>query len=205
MALFLHLCLSSIYVALVSFHTDALPSAYAILLSQMRQKVLFSALVEVLVVEFIAELVRESLIRVPSKIGTAIGVVGTIVIGQAATAAGVFSPLLLIIVSASLLASFAIPDYFAAHPIRILRFLVIIMTGILGFYGFILALSLIITNLVSINSFGVPYMAPFAPFNPYDSVRAFLFSRSTSKKRQQFMRAKDDTRTDDNRRSSKKK
>ena len=134
------------------------------------------------------------MLRVPSKIGTAIGIVGAIIIGQAATVAGVFSPLLLIISSASLLASFAIPDYFCAHPIRILRFLMIIMTGLIGFYGFILALSFILTNLVSINSFGVPYMAPFAPFNRYDAKRAFMFSRSTSSKRMQYMRNKDDTR-----------
>lgn len=195
-ALFLTLCLSSIYIALVSFHTDVLPASFTIFLAQMRQKVLFSALIEVLIVEFIAELLRESLLRVPSKIGTAIGIVGAIVIGQAATAAGIFSPLLLIIIATSSMASFAIPDYFAAHPIRILKFLMILMTGSFGFYGFVLALTLILTNLVSINSFGVPYMAPFAPFNLYDSLRAFIFNRSTSPKRQQYMRTKDETRTD---------
>jgi spore germination protein KA len=161
----------------------------------MRSKVLFSALIEVLIVEFIVELLRESLLRVPSKIGTAIGIVGAIVIGQAATAAGIFSPLLLIIVATSLMASFAIPDYFAAHPIRILKFFMIIMTGLFGFYGFVLAFTLILTNLVSINSFGVPYMAPLAPFNLYDAIRAFFFNRSTSPKRQQILRTKDDTRT----------
>lgn len=195
-ALFIALCSTSIYIALVSFHTDVLPANYAIFLAQMRSKVLFSALIEVLIVEFIGELLRESLLRVPSKIGTAIGIVGAIVIGQAATAAGIFSPLLLIIVATSLMASFAIPDYFAAHPIRILKFFMIILTGFLGFYGFVLGLTLILTNLVSINSFGVPYMAPLAPFNLYDFVRTFFFSRSTSPKRQQYMRTKDDTRAD---------
>ncbi len=194
-ALFIALCLSSVYIALVSFHTDVLPAEFAIFLAQMRSKVLFSALFEVLIVEFIVELLRESLLRVPAKIGTAIGIVGAIVIGQAATSAGIFSPLLLIIIATSLMASFAIPDYFAAHPIRILKFLMILMTGIFGFYGFVLALTLILTNLVSINSFGVPYMAPLAPFNLYDFVRTYFFNRSMSPKRQQYMRTKDETRT----------
>ena len=193
-AFFITLCLSSIYVALVSFHPDALPGSYAILLSQMRQAVLFPAVVEVLIVELLVELVREALLRVPAKIGTAIGIVGAIIIGDAATAAGIFDSLVLIIVSTSLLASFTIPDYFFMNAVRILKFLVVIMTGILGFYGLVLALCFILTNLVSIDSFGLPYFAPFAPFNWYDFKRAFLFSRSTSSKRMQYMNTIDDTR-----------
>lgn len=193
-AFFITLCLSSIYVALVSFHPDALPGSYAILLSQMRQAVLFPAVIEVLIVELLVELVREALLRVPSKIGTAIGIVGAIIIGDAATAAGIFDSLVLIIVSTSLLASFTIPDYFFMNAVRILKFLVVIMTGILGFYGLVLALCFILTNLVSIDSFGLPYFAPFAPFNWYDFKRAFLFSRSTTSRRMHYMNTIDSTR-----------
>ena len=196
MAAFISLCFSSYYIAAVSFHTYILPVDYGILISKLRQNVLFAPLVEVLLLEFLVELIREAILRVPSKIGAAIGVVGAIVIGQAATSAGVFSPLLLIIVAASLMASFAMPDYFAAHPFRILKFFVIIMTGFLGFYGLSLALTVIVTNMVSINSFGVPYMAPFAPYNRYDFRRAMMFTRSTSPWREQFLRTKDNTRTD---------
>ena len=195
MALFITLCLSSLYIAIISYHTDVLPASFAISLAQMRKSVLFSALIEVLIIEFIAELIRESLIRVPSKIGTAIGIVGAIVIGQAATSAGLFSPLVLIIAASTLMASFAIPDYFAAHPIRLLKILVIVMTGIFGLYGFILAITLIFINLVSINSFGVPYMAPFAPYNHYDFVTRFIFNRAINRKRQKFLKTQDDTRS----------
>ena len=179
-ALFLSLCFSSTYIAIVSYHSYVLPMDYNILLSQLRQDVLFSPLIEVLVLEFIVELIRESIIRVPKKIGAAIGIVGAIVIGQAATTAGVFSPLLLIIVAMSLMASFAIPDYFSMHPVRILKFFVILMTGFFGFYGFELAITVIAAHVVSINSFGVPYMTPFAPYGRYDARRAMLFSRSSS-------------------------
>lgn len=193
-AYLLTLCLSSVYVALVAYHTDALPGNYAIMLAQMRQSVLFSATIEVFIVEFISELIREALLRVPSKIGTAIGIVGAIIIGDAATTAGIFDSLVLIIVSSSLLASFAIPDYFSMHPVRILKFFMIGMTSVMGFYGFAVAFCFILSNLVSIESFGVPYFAPFAPFNSYDFKRAFLFSRSTTKYRPQHLRTKDDTR-----------
>ena len=195
-ALFITLCLSPIYIAVVSFHTDILPSSYTIYLAKLRFTSPFTVFTSVLVLEFIVELLRESLVRVPTKIGTAIGIVGAIIIGQAAITSNIFSPLLIIVVATSLLASFAIPDYFAAHPFRILKFFMIIFTGMFGFYGFTLGLTLILTNLVSIDSFGVPYMAPFAPFNFYDFLRSFMFSRSTSPRRQQYMRTKDDTRTD---------
>lgn len=195
LAVLVTLCGTAIYIALVAYHTDALPSSYAILLAQMRQSVLFPALLEVLMVEFIVELVREALLRVPSKIGTAIGIVGAIIIGDAAITAGIFDALVLILVCASLLSSFALPDYFSMYPIRILKFFVILMTGFMGFYGFVLALSMILTNLVSIDSFGVPFFAPFAPFNRYDFKRTFLFSRRTSALRMRYMRNKDDTRS----------
>lgn len=196
-SLFITLCLSAIFVAVVDFHDYVLPATYIIFIAELRQEVIFSVFFEILIVEFISELIRESLIRVPSKIGTAVGIVGAIVIGQAAIAAGIFTPFVLIISSVGLMASFTIPDYFTAHPIRLLRFFVIIMTGFLGFYGFVLALILITLNLVSINSFGVPYMAPFAPFNLYDAIRAFFFSRSHSPKRPQLLRTIDDTRSSD--------
>jgi spore germination protein KA/spore germination protein len=195
LALLTTLCATAVYVAIIAFHTDALPGSYAILLSKLRQSVLFPAMIEVLIVEFIVELIREALVRVPSKIGAAVGIVGAIIIGNAATAAGIFDDLVLILVSSSLLASFAMPDYASMHPIRILKFFLILMTGILGFYGFVLGLSAILTNLVSMDSFGVPYLAPFAPFNKYDFKRAFIFSRKTSSLRMQLMKTKDDTRS----------
>ena len=194
-AVLVSLCASAMYVALVSFHPDALPGSYVIFLAQMRQKVLLPATLEVLVVEFLLELVRETLLRAPAKIGTAIGIVGAIVIGDAATSAGIFDSLVLILAAASLLCSFAMPDYFSMYPFRILKFFVIIITGFMGFYGFVLAISFILMNLVSINSFGIPFFAPLAPFSKYDAKRSLLFSRSTTSLRMQYMKTKDDTRS----------
>jgi len=151
---------SSIFVAITSFHTEVLPSDYVISLAQMRSNVPFSAMVGALLLEFIMELLREALIRVPKQIGPAIGIVGAIVIGQAAIAAGFFSPVLLTIAAVSLLASFAIPDYTLISPFRILKFALIAFTGAMGFFGFTAFLTAIAIELVSLNSFGTPYMAP---------------------------------------------
>jgi spore germination protein KA/spore germination protein len=194
-AILITLTASSLFVAITSFHTDVLPSDYAISLAEMRANVPFNALIGALLLEFIVELLRESLLRVPNQIGPAIGIVGAIVIGQASVSAGIFSPLLLIIVATSLLASFAIPDYTLVNPIRVLKFILILFTGALGFFGFTIFLTFILAELVSLNSFGVPYMAPWAPFNLYDFIRTLIDSPTMSSKRPKYLRTKDKTKT----------
>ncbi len=195
MAFGISLTTSSIFVAVVSFHTDILSSKYAISLAEMRANVPFPALVAVLILELIAELIREALLRVPKQIGSAVAIVGAIIIGQAAISAQMFSPLLLIIVAASLLASFVIPDYSLVSPFRILKFGLILITGLFGFFGFAWFLSMILIELVSLNSFGVPYMAPWAPFNSYDFKKTLMTSLPTDPKRPHYLRTKDNTKT----------
>ena len=193
-ALNLTFIVSALYVAVVSFHSDTLPGPYIIAIAKARAQVPFNALIEVLLIELIAELIRESLVRVPSKIGTAIGIVGAIIIGQAAVSAGVFSPLLLIIVSMSLIASFVPADFTIVHPFRVLKFLLIIATGVFGFYGFTLVIVFVVAQLVSINSFGVPYMAPLAPFTLKDLFKSIVYKRPMAVTRPAFLRTKDNTR-----------
>lgn len=185
---------SSLFVALTSFHTDVLPVKYAISLSEMRSNVPFTALTGALSLEFIMELLREALLRVPKQIGSAIGIVGAIVIGQAAISAGIFSPLLLIIVATSLLASFAIPDYTLVNPFRILKLMLLLFTGVMGFFGFTIFLTFILAELVSLNSFGVPYMAPWAPFNFRDFLRTLIDGSTMDSRRPNYLRTKDKTR-----------
>lgn len=194
-ALFISFTSSSFYIAFESFHSDIMPASYILLLAQARSKVPFSALAAVIILEFTTELLREALLRVPKQIGPAIGIVGAIIIGQAAIFAGIFTPVLLIIGSMELLASFAIPDYTLMNTFRLLKILIVVLTGMLGFLGFMLGIILILAKFVSADSFGVPYTAPFAPFNWYDFRRAVMFSRSTTAKRQQYIRTQDDVRS----------
>lgn len=194
LALPLSFTLTAVYVAITEFHPDALPASFIVTLAQMRSRAPVTAFVAVIIVEILVELIREALLRVPVKIGSAIAIVGAIIIGQAASTSGVFTSLLLILVSVSFLASFAVTDFTLMNPFRILKFFVILATGMFGFYGFSLALTTILINLVSINSFGVPYMAPYAPYNTYDFLRSLLFKKDLSPKRMQYLRNRDDTR-----------
>ncbi len=195
LSLFLVLTASSYFVALTSFHMDALPSQYALDLAEMEAKVPWPPIIGALVLEFIVELLREALLRVPKQIGSAVGIVSAIVIGQAAIAAGIFSPLLLIVVSSSLLASFVMPDFSLINPFRILKIVALLSTSLFGFYGLILFLCLLVVLLASMDSFGVPYLAPFSPFNWYDFLRSLIFNISFSPLRPKYLRDKDKTRS----------
>lgn len=192
---FIALYATCFYVGISEFHIDALPSRYVISLAEMRSNVPFPPIIGALMLEFIVELLREALLRIPKQIGPAVGIVSAIVIGQAAISAGIFSPLLLILACTSLLASFVMPDFSLINPIRILKVIAILCTGFLGFYGLVLFSCVLLIRLVSIESFGVPYFAPFAPFNWYDFLRSFIFNISVSPYRPKHLNTKDKTRT----------
>lgn len=194
LAILFSLTLTSIYVALAEFHPDAMPASYIVTFAELRSRAPFSGLIAVLSLELILELMREALLRVPVKIGSAIAIVGAIIIGQAASSSGIYSPLLLIFASIGFLSTFAITDFALSNAIRIIKFGTILMTGFFGFYGFSIYTTLILALFVSVDSFGVPYTAPWAPYNPYDAKRTLIFSKRTSPKREQFMRDQDDTR-----------
>lgn len=155
--------LPGLYVALTLYHVEMIPTELLISIAKAKELVPFPTLLEVLIMEISFELIREGGIRVPNVIGQTLGIVGALILGQAAVAAGLVSPMLVIIVSITGLGSFAIPNYTLAIAIRIERFLFIFAGAVLGFYGISL-MAVIITFLVcSMKSFGVPYLAPVAP------------------------------------------
>jgi hypothetical protein len=194
LCIFISLFLTSLYVAVVSFHPDILPAQYIISLATSRATVPFNAFLEAFLMELVAEILREASIRLPKQIGPAIGIVGTIVIGQASVAAGLISPLLVIIVSLSLMGSFATADYTITNTMRVIKFFMIIITSIFGLFGFTMGIILITINICSIDSFGVSYVSPLSPFN-FTSIKNLFLSDSTlSNERPSYLKTKDKTR-----------
>lgn len=182
--------LGSLYIALVSFNTDILPADYILTLAKLRANVPFNAFTNVLLLEIVVEILRESLLRVPKQIGSAIGIVGAIIIGQAAISSGIFDPLILIICSLSFLASFAIPDYTIMNPFRILKFFLMVFTAVLGLFGFTFGLCFALVLITSENSFGIAYSAPCAPFNRYDFLKSIFYSKKDFSQRPDFTKVK---------------
>ncbi|MBM7615949.1 spore germination protein [Alkaliphilus hydrothermalis] len=160
----LSLLLPSLYVAFTSFHPQMMPTQLTLALAVNREGVPFPAIVEALIMETTIEILREAGVRLPGPIGATIGIVGGLVIGQAAVEAGLVAPLMVIVVAVTAISSFAIPRYNLAIGFRLLRFLFIFAAGALGLYGIMLSLLLVLIHLASLKSFGVPYLSPFVTF-----------------------------------------
>ncbi|MDQ0229950.1 spore germination protein [Metabacillus malikii] len=163
--LFIALLFPSIYIAVTTFHQELLPTNLLFSVAASREKVPFPAVIEALLMEITFEALREAGLRLPRPIGSTVSIVGALVIGQAAVEAGIVSAPLVIVVSTTGIASFMFPSYSFTGAIRLLRFLMIFLAAILGFYGILLGVFFILVHLVKLRSFGVPYFSPVAPLN----------------------------------------
>jgi hypothetical protein len=161
--LLISLLLPSFYVAILTFHQEMLPTTLLITIAASREMVPFPALVEALFMEFVFEALREAGLRLPKQAGSAVSIVGALVIGQAAVQAGLVSAPLIMVVALTGIASFTIPRYIAGMALRMLRFPMILLAGTLGLLGIMLGLFIILTHMATLRSFGVPYLSPMAP------------------------------------------
>ncbi|RYG72480.1 spore germination protein [Lentibacillus lipolyticus] len=161
--LVISLLLPSLYVAVLTYHQEMLPTSLLISMAAAREQIPFPALVEVLMMEITFEALREAGVRLPNQVGSAVSIVGALVIGEAAVSAGIVSAPMVIVVAITGIASFTIPRYSAATAIRMLRFPMILLAGTLGLLGIMLGIIMIVVHLATLRSFGVPYLSPMAP------------------------------------------
>ena len=159
---FFALLLPGLYVSITSFHIEILPTELLYSILAARESVPFPIIFEILIMEISFEIIREASLRVPSAIGSTIGIVGAIVIGQAAVSAGIVSPILIIIVAITALSSFAIPDYSFSFHLRVFRFLFILLGYTAGFLGIGTGLFVYISMICDMKSFGVSYSTPYS-------------------------------------------
>ena len=157
------LMLPGLWIALVQFHAEMIPTSLLMSIVKMREPVPFPIVIELLLMELSFELIREGGIRIPGVIGQTLGIIGALILGQAAVAAGLVSPILIIIVAITGIGNFVIPNYNLSMAVRIGRFLFIFLGAVLGFYGISIGITIMFVMLCSMKSFGVPFMTPFAP------------------------------------------
>lgn len=168
LATLITLLLPGIYMAITSFHQELLPTELLFSILSARENVPFPIVFELLLMEISFELIREASLRVPSTIGSSIGIVGALILGDAAVNAGVVSPTLIIIVAMTGIASFAIPDFSFGFHVRVFRFWFIALGVTTGFLGISVGLFIYVSMLCSLRSFGVFYTTPLAPkYNTY--------------------------------------
>ncbi|MDR7865911.1 MAG: spore germination protein [Sporomusaceae bacterium] len=162
-AALLAVLLPSVYVAIVYYHPEALPTDLLLTIAGSRERIPFPAFFEVLVMELSLEFVREASSRVPGVLGEATGIVGGIILGQAVVTANLISPVTVVIVAITALASFTIPDYRVGMFIRQSRFVFLVAAAVLGLVGVAGLIFVGALLTCAVKSFGVPFLAPIAP------------------------------------------
>lgn len=163
-AFLLALYAPAVYIAMITHHQALVPTVLLVSIAAQREAIPFPAIIEAFIMEITFEVLREAGIRMPRAVGSALSIVGALILGQAAVDAGFVSAAMVIIVSVTAIASFALPNYNLGITARILRFLLLVVASYAGLYG-VLAASLIIgMHMCGLSSFGVPYLYPVAPF-----------------------------------------
>lgn len=157
------LLLSGIFVAVSSYHSELIPTDLLLSIAATREVVPFPLIIEILLMELAFELIREAGVRIPGPIGPTLGIVAGLVLGQAAVAASIVSPITIIIVAVAGIGSFAVPNFSLAFAFRILKFGFILLGAIAGFLGIAIGLFLLGLWIFSAKSFGVPMLSPISP------------------------------------------
>ncbi len=189
-ALIISIFVTPFYLAVMVHHGEALPTAFAIVLASGRAGVMFDVVLEAFLLEMFVEILRESLMRAPKSIGSSIGIVGGIVVGSAIVEAKIFSPVILIIVSLSLLSSFVTPDISISNSFRVIKLMLMVCSWLFGIAGLVCGAFVMILTIVSDTSIKTPYFAPYAPFSPKDSIKAIYSNRLTDKLRPSYLNTK---------------
>ena len=177
----LSLLLPGVYVAVTLFHVHLIPLNLLTSIAETRARVPFSVLTEVLFMELAFYLINEAGTRIPSQLGSALGIVGALILGQAAVEASIISPILIIVISLTGLGGYAIPNYGLSVGVQIARMAFVALGGLMGLYGLVLGMALLTGYLCRMESFGEKYLAPVAPRYPHNGdivVRLPLFMQT---------------------------
>ena len=140
----------------------------------------FPSLIEALIMLFICELLRESDLRFPNGYGSAISILGALIIGESAVASGLASPIMIIVIALTFLSSLLFNEVEMSGALRWWRYIFLIFAGFFGLYGFALSLLIFLINLCAYESFSLTYMFPISPFD-YSYLKETLFKPKRSK------------------------
>lgn len=173
-AFIVSMLLPSLYIAITTFHQEIVPTTLLISLAAQREGIPFPAFIEALIMEITFEVLREAGVRMPRVIGPAISIVGALVLGQAAVQAGLVSPALVIVVSFTAISNFVTPAFNIAIAARMIRFFLMFFAATLGLFGILSGIFAMIIHMLSLRSFGIPYLSPVSPLIPANLKDIFI-------------------------------
>lgn len=155
------LVLPAFYVAITTFHHEMIPTNLLISIIKSKEGVPFSTFIEVIGLLIAFEMLLEASLRLPKTIGATISIIGGLIVGEAAVNAKFLSPAVVVIVAATGIAGFVIPNRSLANSVRVCRILIVLAAGLAGLFGISFSLMIILAYLCKLESFGVPYLTPY--------------------------------------------
>jgi spore germination protein len=173
-SILLSLILPGFYIAVTSFHPAVIPTRLVYAMAATREGIPFPAFIETIIMEVSLALLIEAVARLPKPIGSTIGIVGGLIIGQAAVSAGIVSPVMIVVVAVTAITSFLAPNYGVTSAFRYARFMIIIAAAIIGLYGIMLGMIVLLIHLVKLRSFGIPYLSPLVEVRGDDQKDVFI-------------------------------
>lgn len=195
---FITILTPALYIALTTFDVKLIPSQLLISLATQREGVPFPTSVEVIIMLTTFEILRECDLRMPKQMGASVSIVGALVLGDAAVAAGIVSPIVVIIVAITSIGGLLFSDIDVINSIRLWRIIFILAASLLGMIGIVIAGFILITRLSSINVLGISYLSPFSPFSLQGQKYGIIKTpRSVLKRRPLFLKPKNKTRLGD--------
>lgn len=159
-AIIFSVLLPGLYLAITLFHQEIIPTYLLYSISAARENVPFPSILELLLMDLSFEMIREAGLRMPGPIGSTLGIVGGLILGQAAVSAKIVSPIMIIVIAITGIGSFATADYSLSWSLRILRLMFIALASLMGFYGIAIGIFIYSLSLGAQKSFGVPVLEP---------------------------------------------
>ncbi|SDF13174.1 spore germination protein [Sporomusa acidovorans] len=157
------LLLPALFLAISNFHQEAIPTEMLLSITSARLQVPFPTILEMLLLGVAFELIREGGLRIPGFLGPTIGIVGGIILGQAAVSAKIVSPIMVIVVAATGVASYTIPDYRLSAAVRMASLALMLFSAVMGLVGIATGLLIMLAVLCNMKSYGMPYLSPVVP------------------------------------------
>lgn len=164
LAFFIAIFIPAYYIAVTTYNQNSIFLSLLLLLKAQRTAVPFPAIVEALFMIISFEILRESDLRMSSTTGSAISILGGLILGDAAVSAGIMSPIMIIVIAISSIAGFVFTSIELVNAIRLYRIIFLLLATVLGVYGIYLGAIYLLYKLITLTSFDNPYLAPFSPF-----------------------------------------
>ncbi len=162
------------YLAVTTHNFDLIPLDLLLSLKAQRESVPFPALIEAMIMSISFEVLRESDIRMSSTTGSAVSILGGLILGDAAVSAGIISPIMIIVIAISAISGLVFPSIELVSAIRWWRFIMMILATMAGMWGILLGTVILFIHLYLLKSLGKPYLYPFLPFNKLEQKDAII-------------------------------